>query len=52
MADFSELATVGDYDFVGFSDNLVAASQWKAHLLEEGGIARITLQPLEVGLAF
>ena len=31
---------------------VLAESQWKAHLLEEGGIARITLEPLEVGLAF
>jgi hypothetical protein len=29
-----------------------AGSSWKAHLLEEGGIARITLEPLQVGLAF
>jgi hypothetical protein len=34
----------------GFPDT--SALQWKAHLLEEGGIARITLEPLEVGITF
>lgn len=33
-------------------DGRTARSQGKAHLLEEGGIARITPEPLEVRVAF
>ena len=52
FVDFSGVATIGDYDFVGSETILFTPSQWKAHLLEEGGVTRIALEPFEVRLAF